>query len=214
MHSSRIDMANIINITMPLCNGMPFYPGDPPVSIKPHRSIKNGDAANVNCLNFCTHSGTHFDAPYHFFAAGKKTDQYEADFFMGRARVIDLSSCGDIRREDISGRGIKPDDIVLFKTRNSEHLSDAEYYFDHVSVLHCAAQYLVSKRIRALGFDYFSIEKDSLFPAHRELLGAGIPIIEGLRLTGAHDGVYKMTAMFLNITGGDGAPLTAFLEKY
>jgi len=103
---------------------------------------------------------------------------------------------------------------VLLKTRNSEYMKIGSYYSNHVSVLYCAARFLAEKRIRALGFDYLTIERDAAFPSHRILLGAGIPIIEGLCLLGVKEGLYNMTAMFLNIESGDGAPISAILEQY
>ncbi len=192
---------------------MAHYPSDPPVKIEPLYSLENGDESNVTLLSLCTHTGTHFDAPYHFFSDGKKADDYPADFFIGRARIIDLSLGGDIRRSDLS-KDIMPDDIVLLKTRNSVYMLENSYCSNHVNVLPCAAEYLAKMRIRALGFDYLTIEEDDAFLAHRILLGAGIPIIEGLCLSDAKEGLYKMTAMFLNIEKGDAAPLSAVLEEY
>lgn len=203
-----------INISVPVREGMACYPSDPPIKFEHICSTENGDAANVMRISLCTHTGTHFDAPFHFFSDGKKADEYPADFFIGRARVIALSHSSDIKRSDLSNKDIAPDDIVLLKTRNSAYMTESIYCSNHVNVLACAAEFLVKKRIRALGFDYLTIEEDREFPAHRILLGAGIPIIEGLLLSGVKEGLYKMTAMFINIRNGDGAPISALLEEY
>lgn len=203
----------MIDITLPMRHGMAVYPEDPAVELAPVCEISGGDGVNLKRYSFGSHTGTHVDAPYHFFADGKKADNLPADFFIGRARVIALMSGRDIAREDIEAQGIQPDDMVLFKTPNGVHLFDVGYYHAHVSVLASAAHWLVQKGVRAVGIDYLSIEKDTNYPVHRLLLGAGIPIIEGLCLTDAEPGVYRMTAMMMRIENSDGAPLRAVLER-
>lgn len=208
MSSKRID------ITVPLRHGMAHHPADPPISIVPLLCTDKGDVANVKHLSFSVHSGTHMDAPYHFLQHGKRADEYPPDFLCGRARVIDLTACGDIGRDDIAQQGIEHDDIVLLKTTGSAHMNDAHYYTAHQNVLASAAEFLIEAGIRAIGFDYLSIEEDPAFPAHRLLLGAGIPIIEGLCLKGVKAGLYRLTAMCMRIDDADGAPVRAVLEAY
>jgi arylformamidase len=199
-----------IDITMPLRHGMAHYPDDPAIEFQTVLDIRNGATVNLKRYSFGSHSGTHVDAPYHFYPNGKKADELPVDFFIGTAKVFSFHS--DIRAEDLAELDIQADDIVLFKTHSRSYI--AEYNPNHACVLPCAAQCLVDTHVRAVGVDCLSIETDETFPTHRILLGAGIPIIEGLHLCEAEPGIYRMTAMLMRIEDSDGAPIRAMLEKY
>ena len=49
----------------------PLYPGTPPVTIEPFRSIDRGDSANNSIITLSSHTGTHIDLPRHFCSSGK-----------------------------------------------------------------------------------------------------------------------------------------------
>lgn len=200
----------MIDITMPLRHGMTHYPGDPDIVFETVLDLRLGARVNVKRYSFGSHSGTHVDAPYHLLADGKKTDELPVDFFIGRAKVFAFDS--DISEAQLKGLDIKADEIVLLKTPNSSRLLDA-YDPNHACLLPCAAQRLADIGVRAVGIDCLSIESDAALPVHRLLLSAGIPIIEGLDLSKAETGAYRMTAMLMRIEGSDGAPIHAILEK-
>ena len=61
------------------------------------------------------------------------------------------------------------------------------------------------------------VEPQSVAPAacsvqvHKELLGAGVLLLEGLDLSEAAEGRYDLVAVPLKIAGADGTPVRAFL---
>ena len=203
-----------IDITVPMRHGMAHYPGDPAIIITDVADMRKGDVANVQNYSFGSHTGTHFDPPFHQVMSGAKADELPADIFIGKAKVFEFMSGGDIGLKDVQALDIEQDDIVLLKTGNSARMFEDEFFEDFAGVLPDAAQYLVDKRIRAVGVDYLSIEKygSKVNHTHHLLLGAGIPIIEGLNLQNAPQGTYKMTALFILIENSDGAPVRAILE--
>src|SRR5437899_10446935 len=77
----------IYDITAPLSPSLPVYPGDPAVAITPIAQLHWGDAANVSRLVLSSHTGTHLDAPRHFFEAGMAIDSLDLRLLMGPARV-------------------------------------------------------------------------------------------------------------------------------
>lgn len=194
---------------------MARFPGDPDVSLTPVLDMKKGDLANVTHYSYGSHAGTHIDPPYHMIAGGQKADEMPADYFTGKAKVFAFLSGKDIDLEDVAALDIKKGDIVLFKTPNSPRMFEDRFYEDYVSLTSAAAAHLVKIGVRAVGIDYLSIEKyeNEALETHRILLGAGIPIIEGLNLSDAPTGVYKMTAMFMLVEDSDGVPIRAILEK-
>lgn len=76
-----------------------------------------------------------------------------------------------------------------------------------------AAQWLVDAGVVLLGIDQASpdpVERPDL-PAHRILLGAGVPILENLDLRQAAPGRYELIVLPLPIRGGEAAPARAIL---
>lgn len=207
---------SFIDISVPLKHGMARYPGDPPIQLTKFLDMSEGADANVKLYSFGSHSATHFDAPVHQIIDGIKADEIPADYFIGKAKVFSFMSGKDIRLEDVQKLDIEKGDMVLFKTPNSLLLFDDEFIEDYAAVEPGAAQYLADIGVHAVGVDYFSIERfaGTGHETHHILLNAGIPIIEGLNLSKAAPGVYKMTAMFMLIDDSDGAPIRAILEKY
>jgi arylformamidase len=60
-----------IDVSVPLRTGMVHWPDNPPVSIERMLDIERGNVANVSRLSLGVHTGTHMDAPIHFFPQGK-----------------------------------------------------------------------------------------------------------------------------------------------
>ena len=73
----------IYDITVPLTNDIPTYPGDAGVEIRDWFSLANGDSANVTQLNFGAHTGTHVDAPAHFIEGARKSETLSLEILIG-----------------------------------------------------------------------------------------------------------------------------------
>jgi len=62
-----------IDLTQPLREGMPVYPGTEPPRLEVGCSITEHGFAEKR-LSFFSHTGTHIDAPSHLLAKGKSLD--------------------------------------------------------------------------------------------------------------------------------------------
>lgn len=197
------------DITMPLRNGMVNWPGDAPFAMTRDASMERGDVCNLSRLSLSAHTGTHMDAPRHFIADGATMEQMPLDTLIGTCRVIELECAEQITPHDLLPHDIKRGQRVLFKTRNSARDWSGEAFdTNFVSIRKDAAEYLVERGVRLVGVDYLSIggyEKDGV-ETHQIILGAGICVIEGLRLQGIHPGKYDMICLPMKIEGADGAP--------
>jgi arylformamidase len=209
----------IYDLSIPLEDGIPIYPGDPELEIQAWRSLSNGDAANVSLLHFGAHTGTHVDAPAHFIEGAARVAGLPLDVLIGEAEVIEVpfakqSIDAAFVREKYSN-GMKR---VLFKTNNSARWtkSSNEFTRDFVYLETDAAQYLVAQEISLVGIDYLSIEKfhNEGHPTHLALLSKGVVIVEGLNLSEVPAGKYELICLPLRISGGkgDGAPARAVLR--
>ena len=68
------------------------------------------------------------------------------------------------------------------------------------------------KEIKGVGIDALGIERNQT-PTHKLLLGAGIIIIEGLRLKDVPEGEYFLIALPLKIKDVEAAPTRAILVE-
>jgi arylformamidase len=206
---------NWIDISVPLHTGMVHWPDNPPVSIERFLDIERGDAANVSKLTMGAHTGTHMDAPIHFFSNGKGIDAMPLSATIGRARVIEIHDPESIKPTDLHPHQIQPGERILFKTSNSSRCWQTnDFVEDFVYISHEAALYLAAQQVQTVGVDYLSVggfSKDGV-ETHHALLGAGIWIIEGLNLSRVQSGVYELLCLPLKIEQSDGAPARAILR--
>jgi arylformamidase len=204
-----------IDLSMPLGPGMPTFPGDVAFHAERVRTLGNGDPYNLSRLTLGSHSGTHLDPPLHFLPEGSPVDRLDLDVLNGRCLLVDVPR----------GRPhIGPEDLppfppetrrVLFRTANSARWERGEGFFsDYVALTVTGAEELVRRGIRLVGIDSLSVESDPAeqYPVHHLLLGAGVPILEGLLLEGAPPGVHDLTCLPLRLQDGDGGPARAILR--
>ena len=202
----------ILDITVPLHDGMFVYDGNPEVHLERASSIAQGASANVSRLELGVHSGTHVDAPVHFLDDGEGAEAIPLDALMGPAWVVDAESVeGSLDESALRGLDI-PDaaERILFKTRNSRLWALDHFTRDFVRLSGSGARYLIGAGIRAVGIDYLSIGDAE---AHRALLGAGVVPIEGLDLRAVAPGLYRLVCLPVKIVGSDGAPARALLIR-
>jgi arylformamidase len=200
----------IIDISLPIFDGMPVYPGTAETTIK---NVKSASGQSVlSEIQMTSHAGTHVDAPAHMLEAGDSLDQLNLSIFYGPARVLDLTNCGAaIKVNDLEEKQIKPDERILFKTSNSKRGFE-NFYEDYVYLSTEAAKYLGQLGIKLVGIDALSIKKrgDKDNTSHTALLSQGVPIIEGLNLIDVEEGEYTISAFPIALKS-DGAPARAVL---
>jgi len=205
----------LLDVSVPLVAGMPAYPGNPEFELQPVKRLAEGGSSNVSRLVMGTHTGTHVDAPKHFFDDGVGVDSLALDLLLGRARVVEIPKRGGIGPEELAAAGLREDLRVLFKTPNSALWNDPGFHPEYAHLTEEGAQYLVGQGVKVIGVDYLSVEQFNKAgaPAHRALLANGVVIIEGLNLSEAEPGMYEMYCLPLRVAGGDGAPARVILKR-
>jgi arylformamidase len=197
----------IHDVSVPVRTGMVVYPGDPTVSLTRVQSLAAGDIANISRLELGVHTGTHVDAPLHFFDDARALDELDPNALVGPAQVLEVPGDGDVHAAAVEGldQGVER---VLFKTRNSEAWGRDEFYEDFAAIAPDAAERLVAAGVRVVGIDYLSVGGEE---THRTLLGAGVVAIEGLDLREIAPGIYTLVCLPLKLVGADGAPARVIL---
>jgi arylformamidase len=205
----------LIDITVPVEAAVPVYPGNTPFSLEAIKRVARGDSSNVSTIHMSAHSGTHVDAPRHFFDDGPGVEGLPLEMLMGRARVIELTTRRGIVPEDFAGLDLSEDVRLLIKTANSRLWGSPEFHTDYVGVTEAGAKFLVERGIKVVGVDYLSVEqfKTPGAPAHHVLLGGGTIVIEGLNLRDVEPGIYDLICLPLRIVGSDGAPARVLLRQ-
>jgi kynurenine formamidase len=188
----------------------------------------------ANNFSAAEHGGTHLDAPIHFAEGKWTTDQIPIERLVGQVVVLDVESSAAISADyrvdyaAISGweqehGAIEPGAIVLFRTGWSRRWPDRAAYLGTArtgsgaaSELHfpgidsAAAQWLVDRKVKAVGIDTPSIDygQSSSFPTHRILFASNIPAFENvanLHLLPPRGSF--VIALPMKIKGGSGGPL-------
>jgi arylformamidase len=205
------------DVTIPIHQQMPVWPGDPKIQMQRISKIEEGASANVTQISMTVHAGTHIDAPYHFLGGEAATvEQLHLNLLTGRAYVLHLKDEVNLITADILQKSEIPPRTrrILFRTRNS-HLwetSQTEFQTNFVALSPDGAQFLIDRGVKLVGIDYLSIApyKDGV-PTHTLLLEAGVVIVEGLDLSQVTQGRYSLYCLPLKLTGVDGAPARAIL---
>jgi kynurenine formamidase len=212
--------ARIVDLSHPLDERLQVYPGDPVVRLSATATL---DRDGFNLLNVAmgSQSGTHVDAPYHFFAGGARVDELELTMFLGPAVIADVRGKpphGRITWEDLSPYAdrLAPGRILVLHTGWSLYFGTARY-FEHPCLEPEAAERILAMGVRTLALDCPSpdpIRSDrgasGGFPVHRLVLGAGCVIAENLTNLAAVDFADPVVSLLpLSLAGADGAPVRA-----
>ena len=201
------------DLTEPLTSGMTGFPGDPSVELVGVRSHEV-DGYQVTKICVGSHSGTHLDAPRHFFADGQTLDSFPLERLIGPGIVVDcrphaepsdtqepapgapapvLTVTADLLAERLRPFPIPPGGFVLLHTGGA--LLTVE-----------AARLLLDGGAGVVGVDSPSPDERP-HPVHKLLLGHGILLAENLRgLDRIEPGPVTCACLPLAVVGTDGAP--------
>ena len=214
-------MPTYYDVTVPLSNDLPTYPGDPGIQISEWRSLAKGASANVSMVSFGAHTGTHVDAPAHFIEGAGKVENLPLDALIGEAIVVEApDDCLVIDEDFVKANVAAGTARVLFKTRNSAFWNEPnpQFHKDFTYLTVEAATFLRDQGAKLVGIDYLSIEKSKSpgHPTHIAFLSREIVILEGLNLTDVSAGRYELICLPLKLRSelGDGAPARAVLRTF
>ena len=176
----------------------PVYDGDPETRVERIKSIENGDGYNLTEISMSVHSGTHIDAPLHFYDEGSSIENIRLNTFFGKCTVISVS--GILTGEDMERLLPYCKRRVLFHGEGKTFIS------------HSADIVLAESRVVLVGTDAQSIAPSfDEERTHRELARAGIVILENLNLSAIDDGEYDLCAFPIKLGGLEAAPCRAII---
>ena len=211
---------DLVDLSHPLDDDTPVYPGDPVARFEPATTIAE-HGYNVLHVRMGSQTGTHVDAPFHFLEDGARIDQLPLELFLAPAVLADVR--GKAPHTAITWADLAPvvprlgaGRMLLLHTGWDEHWG-TDAYFDHPFLDGDAAERVVAAGVRTIGLDGLSLDETVLggepaggFAAHFAVLGAGGVIVENLTNLAAIRSTEPVVSVLpLRLAGADGAPVRA-----
>ncbi|MCF6138868.1 arylformamidase [Pseudalkalibacillus berkeleyi] len=203
----------IWDISQPLKDGVPTWPGDTPFTFKLNWTKEETGSVNVGNLSLSTHTGTHVDAPYHFDDDGKRMLDLQPELYVGDALVVHLENRESITPDDLKGYDLSNVERLLIKTSSWKDRSQFPESITYLSPE--LAPFLKENGIRLIGVDVPSVDQlDSKdLASHHSLLNHDIHILESVILDEVEEGVYELIALPLPLADSDASPVRAILRR-
>ena len=199
----------LIDLTHPLADRQAVYPGDPPVRLTP----LSADGCNLTRISMGTHSGTHADAPRHFYQRGRPIDAIALERFHGPATLVDLGQLKAgtaITPEMLAdhAKAFEPGSRVIYRTGWDRFFGQREFYKDYPTLTPAAAKWIAARGIWLLGMD---TPGPGDAACHRILLKRGVEIVlvEALANLDRLPPRFVFVGLPLALAGRDGSPIRA-----
>lgn len=137
-------------------------------------------------INMNAHTGTHIDAPFHFYETGKFVEQMDLTKMQGRGIVVDLRGIGQMSIEvehlEACGGALQAGDIALLYTGwGQKRAMTKEYLYEWPYLTGPAGQWLVDRGVKCVCTDAMSVggwPEGCGAPPHESLLGGEVAIVE------------------------------------
>ncbi|MDR1892474.1 MAG: cyclase family protein [Oscillospiraceae bacterium] len=179
----------------------PVYEDDPAPELEHLKSMKTGDPYNLTRLIISSHAGTHIDSPLHFLERGADISRLPLELFIGDCRVAAVYE-PLLTGADIDALPLDGVERLIIKG------------FGKAALTRSAAFAIAGTDIKLVGIDAQTIgAAGEEAEVHRELLGAGICVLEGVNLSGVQSGDYFLFCPPVKVVGAEGAPCRAILLK-
>ncbi|WP_251555188.1 cyclase family protein [Neobacillus muris] len=216
-----------VDLSVQLYDGLVSFPSHPKVVFMDHITHDfskprytapcEGYASKIFMMS--DHSGTHMDAPYHFFKDGLTIEQIPIEATMGEAVLIDVSDkhpAEPVTREMVEAvverdqLEIKENQIVLFRCWPGEW--NGEGFHDCKSLDASIGEWVVENKLKAIGLDLpnADINENMRRDVHLALLSRNILIMENIvnleKLSKKH---FYFIGTPLNLKGLTGSPIRA-----
>ncbi|MCD8362249.1 MAG: cyclase family protein [Lachnospiraceae bacterium] len=212
----------ILDLSQPVYHNCPGWPTYIPtiVSYEARHVTHDFEAERIE-MN--VHTGTHTDAPYHFFKDGIKLEQLDPMRFQGRGVTFDLRGIGQMAIEakhlEACGVGVQKGDIALLYTGwGQKRDMTKEYFYEWPFLTAEAAQWLVDRGVKCVCIDGMSVggwPEGCGAPAHEVLLGNEVMVVEELYMDEEllEEPEWYVVALPIKLKGFSGAPTRVVAMK-
>jgi arylformamidase len=202
------------DISPPVHEGAPVFPGDTPYRQRWAATIAPGCPVNVSEITLSPHVGAHADAPLHYDPQGATIGEVDLSAYLGPCRVIHAIARGPlIEWAHIAHAVHRLPPRVLVRTYESAPVDR----WDGALAAYAPA---TIERLAALGVKLIGIDTASIDPAdsktldsHQVIRRLGLRVLENLVLDAVPEGDYELIALPLKLVTADASPVRAVLRE-
>ena len=137
-------MIRLIDLSQPIDDHMPTYPGDPSIRLVKIKSFAYDGYTNFQ-LETGMHSGTHLDGPMHLTDRDKLISEFPLESFCGEGCILDVRGESVISMKDEYLYRIKKNCILLLYTGHDQKYGTNEYYHKQPEIHPELAEFLISQ---------------------------------------------------------------------
>jgi arylformamidase len=203
----------IRDISPPLQEGAPVFPGDTPYRQRWAARIGPGCPVNVSEITLSPHAGAHADAPLHYDPAGQASGQLDLEPYLGRCRVIHAIDRGPLLRWKHlahAAQALPPRVLVRTYRRAPVERWDPQL----AAFAPTTIERLADLGVLLVGIDTASIDpaESKDLPSHQVIRRRGLRVLENLVLDDVPEGDYELIALPLKLMTADASPVRAVLR--
>lgn len=207
-------MPRLWDISPPVREGAPVFPGDTPYQQHWAATIAPGCPVNVSTLTLSPHAGAHADAPLHYDPQGTPIGALDLEPYLGRCRVIHAIARGPlVAWEHIAHavRDLPPRVLVRTYERAPVDRWDPQL----AAYAPATITRLADLGVRLVGIDTASIDpaESKTLDSHQVIRERGLRVLENLVLDDVPEGDYELIALPLKLMTADASPVRAVLRE-
>ncbi|MBO9648899.1 MAG: arylformamidase [Variovorax sp.] len=206
--------ARLWDISPPVHEGAPVFPGDTPYRQRWVATIAPDCPVNVSEITLSPHIGAHADAPVHYDPGAATIGRVDLSPYLGPCRVIHAIGCGPLiewAHVEHAVDALPPRVLVRTYERAPIDRWDPQL---------AAFAPATIERLAALGVTLIGIDTASIDPAdsktldsHQIIRRLGLRVLENLVLDDVPEGDYELIALPLKLMDADASPVRAVLRE-
>jgi kynurenine formamidase len=171
-------MQTFIDLSLPITDLMPVYPGDKPPRLLQVNDFTR-DGFNNYLLSANMHTGTHIDGLMHLTQSQKFISEIPLQQCVGIGCILNAIGKKNIQLTTEYELLVQPQSIVLLYTGMSRSFGHKEYFADYPTISKDLAQLFVKRQVKMVCFDSPSPDRHP-FDIHKLLLENNVLIAENL----------------------------------
>ena len=205
----------IWDISPPVYEGMPVFPGDTPYQQQWAATIGPGCPVNVASITSTPHAGAHADAPLHYAPDGAAIGHVDLSPYLGRCRVIHAIDCGPLIEWQHIAHAISADLPERVLVRTYQRMPQDRWDAALTGYAAATVERLAALGVRLIGIDTASIDPadSKALPSHQTIRRNDMRVLENLVLDDVAEGDYELIALPLKLVQADASPVRAILRS-
>ena len=170
--ATPLTVRHVVDLTHALSPASPVFPGLPAFVVDEPLFTHEANNVSINRYHLIDHCGTHFDAPYHVYNGGLRTDEVDPSTLVVPIAVIDIST----RATHDHATRVTPDDLLAWE-RQHGHIPPGAAVLMNAGWgdrINSAAAYINADTGGTLHFPGFSVEAAEFLLHERSINGIGV----------------------------------------